>query len=114
MVQPDFSYYLQACLYLLMGFIGIGISIKLRKKHAQLSLWTGIYFAVKAGLIIVSMVVNSIVQNAISRDAFSSIVTLLTLERYFTTGVSISASLILLFIIFGWRDEKEPLMIFKI
>jgi len=110
----DFAYYLQTGIYLLMGFIGIGFAFAIRNKRPQLSFWAGIYFATKIGLLIFNMVINSVIQNTIKNDAFSSMVSFLTIERYCSTGINIVASLIVLFIIFGWRDEKEPLAIFKI
>ena len=96
-----------------MDFIGIGVAIMRRKLHPQLSLWVGIYFSIKAILNILGLIVNSMVVNMFNEHTFGNIGVLLTLTGLFSTALNIITLVILLYIIFGWRDEKTPLMIFK-
>jgi hypothetical protein len=97
-----------------LDLIALGIAIARRQNHPQLSLWAGIYFAVQAILMAIELGINFyVLQTDYSNISVSAQWMLLTLINLCTTAINIVATILLLYIIFGWRDEKKSSMIFK-
>jgi hypothetical protein len=108
------SFIFPKVLFLILDLIALGIAIARRQEHPQLSLWAGIYFTVQAILMAIELGINSFVlQTDYSNISVSAQWMFLTLINLCTTAIHIVATILLLYIIFGWRDEKNPLMIFK-
>ena len=108
------SFIFPRVLFLILDLIALGIAIARRQEHPRLSLWAGIYFTVQAILMAVDLGINSyVLQTDYSKISVSVQWMLFTLINLCTTSIDVMATILLLYIIFGWRDEKNPLMIFK-
>ena len=108
------SFIFPRVLFLVLDLIAVGIAIARRQEHPRLSLWAGIYFTVQAILMAVDLGINSyVLQTDYSTISVSAQWMLLTLINLCTTSINIVATVLLLYIIFGWRDEKKSSMIFK-
>ena len=114
MYSSDSSVVFPQIMYLLMSIIGIGIAVRRRAMHPQLSLLAGIYFLIKAILSGTGLAINSLViQMVSSGETMTRFGILLQFTNLISTGVNIIAAVMALYMIYGWRNEKEPLMIFK-
>lgn len=110
MYSSEPSFIFPRVLFLVLDLIALGIAISRRQEHPRLSLWAGIYFAVQAILMAVDLGINSYV---LQTDYSNTQWMLLTLINLCTTSINIVATILLLYIIFGCRDEKKSSMIFK-